>query len=80
VERERTKGYAKWIPIICESTMTKSLIKKVQQALKFQGFYHGEVDGIWDIESKSAVRAYQKANNLAVTKLSIETMKSLGIQ
>lgn len=80
VERERTKGYAKWIPIICESTMTKSLIRKVQQALKFQGFYHSEVDGIWDIESKSAVRAYQKANNLAVTKLSIETMKSLGIQ
>ena len=79
VERERTKGYSKWMPMVCESNMTPTLVKKVQQALKFQGFYNGLVDGIWDLESKHAVRAYQKANNLAVTKLSIETMKSLGI-
>jgi len=79
IERERTKGFAKWMPIICESNMTPSFIKKVQQALKYQGFYHGEVDGIWGQEEKSAVRAYQKANKLTVTKLSIETMKSLGI-
>lgn len=80
IERERSKGFAKWMPIVCESNMTPNFIKKVQQALKYQGFYHGEVDGIWGQEEKSAVRAYQKANKLTVTKLSIETMKSLGIQ
>ena len=79
VERERTKGYSKWMPMVCESNMTPSLVKKVQQALKFQGFYRGSIDGIWNFEAKNAVRAYQKANGLAVTKLSIETMKSLGI-
>ncbi|HHD81656.1 MAG TPA: peptidoglycan-binding protein [Campylobacterales bacterium] len=80
VERERTKGYAKWMPIMCESAITPAIVRKVQNALKFQGFYSGEIDGVWDFDVKAAVRAYQKANNLAVTRLSIETMKSLGIE
>ena len=79
-QRKRTKGYAKWIPVVCESTMTPNIIKKVQRALKFQGFYSGEINGVWDLESKSAARAYQKAKGLGVTsKLSIETMKALEI-
>ena len=80
VERERTKGYARWIPIMCESSMTPSVIQKVQKALQTQGFYHGEIDGVWSIEAKSSARAYQKERGLARTsKLSIETMKSLGV-
>ena len=79
-ERERTKGYATWMPMICEEMLTVDIIKKVQRALQFQGFYNGSINGLWNIESKSAVRAYQKAKGLAVTnKLSIETMKSLAI-
>ncbi len=79
-ERERTKGYAKWMPVVCEGVLTPDIIKKVQKALQFQGFYNGGVNGIWNLESKSAVRAYQKEKGLAVTnKLSIETMKSLDI-
>jgi len=80
VERERTKGYAKWMPIICESAITPTMVRQVQSALKSKGFYVGELDGLWDFDVKAAVRAYQKANNLAVTRLSIETMKSLGIE
>jgi len=79
VERERTKGYSKWMPIVCESNMTPTTIRKVQEALKREGFYHGEIHGIWDQASKSATRAYQKANGLTVTRLSIETMEALGI-
>ncbi len=79
VERERTKGYAKWMPVVCESNMTPTLVRKVQEALQQEGFYHGEIDGKWSIEAKSATRAYQKANGLSVTRLSIETMKSLNI-
>ncbi|NOZ89707.1 MAG: peptidoglycan-binding protein [Epsilonproteobacteria bacterium] len=79
VERERTKGYSKWTPVVCESNMTPTTIKKVQDALKRAGYYQGQINGIWDLESKKALRAYQKANGLAVTRLSIESMKSLGI-
>ena len=79
-QQERTKGFAKWMPMVCESNMTPTIIRKVQEALKLQGFYQGQLNGIWNIESKSAGRAYQKENGLAVTnKLSIETMKALEI-
>jgi len=79
-QRERTKGYAKWMPMVCESNMTPKIIKKVQKALELEGFYQGEIDGVWDIESKSSARAYQKSKGLGVTsKLSIETMEALGI-
>jgi hypothetical protein len=79
-ERERTKGYSKWMPMVCEDALTPTIIKKVQQALQYEGFYQGAIDGIWDIESKSSARAYQKSKGLGVTsKLSIETLTALGI-
>jgi hypothetical protein len=79
VERERTKGFAKWMPIVCESNLTPTTVKKVQEALKKAGFYHGKIDGVWSLEAKSATRNYQRANGLTITRLSIETMKSLKI-
>jgi len=79
-ERERTKGYAKWMPMICEEMLTPSIIKKVQRALQFNGFYNGTIDGVWSLVTKSSVRAYQKEKGLAVTnKLSIETMRALAV-
>ena len=79
IEKERTTGFAKWTPMVCESAMVPSLVKKVKKALKFQGYYSGEINGDWSFEAKNAVREYQKAKGLSVSKLSIETMKSLGI-
>ena len=79
-ERERTKGYSKWMPMVCEDAMTPKIIKKVQKALKLEGFYQGEIDGVWDIESKSSARAYQKSKGLGITsKLSIETLMALEV-
>lgn len=79
-EKERTKGFAKWMPMICEEMLTPKLIKKVQRALQFQGFYTGSIDGLNSLELKKSSRAYQRAKGLAVTnKLSIQTMKSLDI-
>lgn len=79
VEKERTQGFAKWTPMVCEEAMVPSLVRKVQKALKQQGYYSAEIDGNWGFEEKAAVREYQKAKGLSVSKLSIETMKSLGI-
>ena len=79
-ERERTKGYSKWMPMVCEEMLTPSIIKKVQRALQFQGFYTGTIDGINSFELKKATRAYQRAKGLAVTnKLSIESMRALDV-
>ena len=79
-ERERTKGFAKWMPMVCEEMLTPKLIKKIQRALKFQGFYMGEIDGIQSFALKKAARAYQRNKGLAVTnKISIEMMKALVV-
>ena len=77
--RKIADGYAKWVPIVCKSNMTRPTIQRVQQALKAAGYYHGPIDGVWGEASRSAVRAYQKAKGLPVAGLSVATMESLGL-
>lgn len=56
-------------------------IAKVQQALKDQGFYYGEVTGRKDADTTAAIRRYQIRNGLQITgELNAETQKSLGVQ
>lgn len=55
-------------------------LRAVQQTLKDQGFYYGEVDGEEGSETNAAVRRYQIRNGLEVTgKLNAETLASLGL-
>jgi len=43
-----------------------ALIAKVQGALAKKGFYKGEVNGVFDKETMSAVGAFQKQHGLSV--------------
>ncbi len=72
-------GYAKWVPIVCKTSMNDTMIMNVQRALKDAGYYHGAIDGIWGLSSKRATKAYQKAKGLPVAGLSVATMESLGL-
>ena len=72
-------GYAKWVPIVCKTSMTRPTIQRVQSALKAAGYYHGPIDGVWGSESRSATRSYQKAKGLPVAGLSVATMEALGL-
>ncbi len=55
-------------------------IQNVQQALKDQGFYYGEVTGEKDADTTAAIRRYQIRNGLQITgDLNAETLKSLGV-
>jgi peptidoglycan hydrolase-like protein with peptidoglycan-binding domain len=52
----------------------------VQQALKDQGFYYGEITGTKDADTTAAIRRYQIRNGLQITgDLNEETLKSLGV-
>lgn len=60
--------------------MADALTGKVQQALKDQGFYYGEVTGKMDADTSAAIRRYQIRNGLKINgELDAETQKSLGI-
>jgi peptidoglycan hydrolase-like protein with peptidoglycan-binding domain len=55
-------------------------IESVQQALKEQGFYYGEITGETSSNLIAAIRRYQIRNGLQVTgELNAETLRSLGI-
>src|SRR5438876_2201044 len=56
------------------------MIESVQQALKDQGFYYGEITGEPSANLTAAIRRYQIRNGLAVNgELNSETLRSLGI-
>src|SRR5881628_2186349 len=56
------------------------LVEHVQQALKDQGFYYGEVTGEMNANVAAAIRRYQIRNGLQVSgELNSETLQSLGI-
>ena len=55
-------------------------IERVQQALKDQGFYYGEITGEANANLTAAIRRYQIRNGLQVNgELNSETLRSLGI-
>jgi len=56
------------------------LVESVQQALKDQGFYYGEINGETNANLTAAIRRYQIRNGLQVSgELNSETLQSLGI-
>src|SRR5262245_60920545 len=56
------------------------MIESVQQALKEQGFYYGEITGQTNANLTAAIRRYQIRNGLQVNgELNTETLQSLGI-
>ena len=57
------------------------LVESVQQALKDEGFYYGEVSGEMNANLTAAIRRFQIRNGLQVTgELNDETLQSLGIK
>src|SRR5881296_663132 len=55
-------------------------IQSVQQTLKDQGFYYGNVSGDKSAETTAAIRRYQIRNGLKVTgEINPETLRSLDV-
>jgi peptidoglycan hydrolase-like protein with peptidoglycan-binding domain len=62
------------------SVWADDLTRAIQQRLKDQGFYYGDVDGQGGDETSAAIRRYQIRYGLKVTgQLNDETLHSLGI-
>src|SRR5436853_2392958 len=54
-------------------------VQNIQQALKDQGFYYGEITGEKDADTTAAIRRYQIRNGLQVTgELNDETRRSIS--
>jgi len=65
---------------IVASAQADQIVENVQQALKDQGFYYGEITGDKDADTAAAIRRYQIRNGLQITgDLNEETLKSLRV-
>ena len=66
--------------LVANSLWADDLTQAVQQRLKDQGFYYGEVDGRGGDETSAAIRRYQIRHGLKVTgQLNDETLHALGM-
>jgi peptidoglycan hydrolase-like protein with peptidoglycan-binding domain len=55
-------------------------IKEVQETLRDNGQYRGEMDGVLGLRTRASIRAYQTAENLPVTgDLDVQTAGKLGV-
>ena len=71
-----------FVVALCVASLVRAdqTVQSVQQALKDQGFYYGEVTGDKSSETTAAVRRYQIRNGLQVTgEINPETLRSLSI-
>jgi peptidoglycan hydrolase-like protein with peptidoglycan-binding domain len=71
-------GQMEWRPILCETNAKQDLIADIQRALRTKG-YTVSVDGVLGKGTMQAVDRYQQRMGLAQGNLTIETIKSLGI-
>lgn len=56
------------------------MVRRAQGALKEQGYFEGEADGVMNSRTSTALRAYQREHNLQETgDLDPQTARSLGI-
>ena len=76
----RTTVYFVGALCVIGSVGADQTVQSVQQALKDQGFYYGNVTGEKSAETTAAVRRYQIRNGLQVTgQMNPETLRSLNV-
>jgi len=75
-----TDGRMEWRRVLCETNMSRDVIKQIQKALQDAGHDPKYIDGVISWRTINAIKAYQKEKGLAVGGLTYETIKSLGIQ
>jgi peptidoglycan hydrolase-like protein with peptidoglycan-binding domain len=65
---------------IASSVRADQTVQSVQQALKEQGFYYGDVTGDKTADTTAAIRRYQIRNGLQITgEINPETLRSLKL-
>jgi len=73
-------GHMEWRKVICETNLTKDVVYKIQRALQDKGHNPGPIDGIIGPQTHTALKAYQKSNNLASGGLTLETLNKLNVR
>lgn len=63
----------------CAEKFTPEFIASLQRALTARGYYRGTVDGVLDVQTGRAIRAYQRRFGPDSAILSLEAAQRLGL-
>ena len=77
-----SEGKWEWRQILCATNSTPSKLQEIESALSAAGQNPGNVDGVVDNSTLSALQAYQSAKNLPLDRgryINIETVQALGV-
>lgn len=72
-------GYTDWVEILCGNKTTSSVVQRLQQALKSNGYDPGAIDGVMGGQTRAAMKKYQEDKGLPVGNMNMETLRSLGV-
>ena len=59
--------------------MTRDKILQIQQTLRSNGYFPGDLDGVYGGATQRAIKKFQRDKNLSSGGLTIETLKVLGL-
>jgi len=68
-----------WQRILCQTNMTKDVVKKIQISLNERGYNAGKPDGSMGRGTRAALEKFQKENALATGGITYETLNALNI-
>ena len=77
-----SEGSWEWRQILCATNSTPAKLQEIESALSSAGQNPGNVDGIVDGNTLTALQAYQGAKGLPVDRgryINIDTVKALGV-
>ena len=72
-------GYTVWTEILCANKTSASTVRKLQRALRAEGYSIGVVDGILGTRTQTSLKQFQIDNELPVGNLNIKTLEALGV-
>jgi len=80
-ERKKVSdSHLEWRPILCETNTTPDVVRRLQTALKREGYYPGNIDGVLGAATMQAVEKYQRDEKLPSGQVTIGVLKRLGVQ
>jgi hypothetical protein len=63
------------------SFVIKNEIMKMQETLRNKGHYRGQVDGVFGLQTRASIRAYQRTENLPITgQVDARTANGLSVR
>ncbi len=68
-----------WFETPCPEVLTPEFISSLQRAMQARGDYTGEISGIMDSATRSAIRRIQFQDGLDSSVLSLEVSRELGL-